>query len=144
MEAASKNAKDLCARITSATVNAVKQGNQSKSPKGKCFSCGANHLRQSCKYRDAECHKCHKKGHISRVCGMFDLHLLQISIVTEQIKGGRARILQKLIVLNSIHPRVPVLLQILPLTKILLLREHDKSRTQVILYSSSTPGPKAP
>lgn len=67
MEAASKNAKDLCAGITSATVNAVKQGNQSKSPKGKCFSCGANHLRQSCKYRDAECHKCHKKGHISRV-----------------------------------------------------------------------------
>ena len=71
MEAASKNAKDLCAGITCATVNAVKQGNQFKSPKGKCFSCGANHLRQSCKYRDAECHKCHKKGHISRVCGMF-------------------------------------------------------------------------
>ena len=45
MEAASKNAKDLCAGITSATVNAVKQGNQSKSSKGKCFSCGANHLR---------------------------------------------------------------------------------------------------
>ena len=56
MEAASKNAKDLCTGITSATVNAVKQGNQSKSSKGKCFSCGANHLRQSCKYHDAECH----------------------------------------------------------------------------------------
>ena len=35
MEAASKNAKDLCAGITSATVNTVKQGNQSKSSKRK-------------------------------------------------------------------------------------------------------------
>ena len=71
METATKNARELCSgvAVTSATVNAVKDDNTSL--KGKCFSCGANHLRHSCKFRDAECHQCHKKGHISRVCGMF-------------------------------------------------------------------------
>jgi len=46
MEAASKNAMGLGARIagTSATVNAMKQS--SSATQGKCFSCGANHLRQ--------------------------------------------------------------------------------------------------
>ena len=89
MEAASKNAKDLCAGIANATVNAVKQGNQSKSPKGKCFSCGANHLCQSCKYRDAECHKCHKKGHISRVCGMLSSTTNKHRDSTD--KGGKGK-----------------------------------------------------
>ena len=49
MEAASRNAKDLCAGITSATVNAVKQRNHNTSLKRKCFSCDTNHLHQSCK-----------------------------------------------------------------------------------------------
>lgn len=33
-----------------------------------CFGCGGNHLRKVCKFRTAECHKCHKKEHIARVC----------------------------------------------------------------------------
>ena len=35
---------------------------------GTCDSCGGAHSRQSCKFRQAECHQCHKKGHIKRVC----------------------------------------------------------------------------
>lgn len=33
-----------------------------------CASCGGTHKRESCKFRDAECHSCKKKGHISKVC----------------------------------------------------------------------------
>ena len=35
---------------------------------GHCFSCGGKHERKSCKFRDAECHHCHKTGHIKKVC----------------------------------------------------------------------------
>ena len=35
---------------------------------GQCDSCGGAHSRQSCKFRQAECHSCHRKGHIKRVC----------------------------------------------------------------------------
>ena len=35
---------------------------------GTCFSCGGNHLRTSCKFRAAICHKCKKIGHIAKVC----------------------------------------------------------------------------
>ena len=34
----------------------------------KCFSCGGGHVRASCKFREAVCHKCAKKGHIASVC----------------------------------------------------------------------------
>ena len=37
-------------------------------PSGTCDSCGGQHLRSKCKFRDAECRKCHKRGHIQRVC----------------------------------------------------------------------------
>ena len=35
---------------------------------GACLSCGGEHLRQSCKFRNAKCFKCQKIGHISKVC----------------------------------------------------------------------------
>ena len=41
----------------------------SKQPKfGSCLSCGGEHLRQTCKFRNSKCYKCHKLGHISKVC----------------------------------------------------------------------------
>uniref|UniRef100_A0A5S6QAX4 RNA-directed DNA polymerase n=1 Tax=Trichuris muris TaxID=70415 RepID=A0A5S6QAX4_TRIMR len=33
-----------------------------------CASCGGSHKRDDCKFRNAECHHCHKKGHIASVC----------------------------------------------------------------------------
>lgn len=34
----------------------------------KCYGCGGAHLRTNCKFRDATCNKCSKKGHIAKVC----------------------------------------------------------------------------
>ncbi len=33
-----------------------------------CYWCGANHLSNSCRFREAECRACGKVGHIARVC----------------------------------------------------------------------------
>ena len=33
-----------------------------------CASCGGNHLRSNCKFRNAKCHSCRKLGHIQKVC----------------------------------------------------------------------------
>ena len=33
-----------------------------------CLSCGGRNRRQNCKFRQAECHKCQKKGHLATVC----------------------------------------------------------------------------
>ena len=35
---------------------------------GNCLSCVGQHTRQTCKFRDAGCLKCHKRGHILRAC----------------------------------------------------------------------------
>ena len=45
------------------------KGNQrAPAASGGCESCGNNHSRADCKYRDATCHKCGRKGHIKPVC----------------------------------------------------------------------------
>ena len=33
-----------------------------------CASCGGEHPRSTCRFRNAECHKCGKLGHIAKVC----------------------------------------------------------------------------
>ena len=33
-----------------------------------CFRCGGKHEPKECRFKDSECHFCHKKGHISKVC----------------------------------------------------------------------------
>ena len=37
-------------------------------PPGGCFRCGANHVPAECRFMDAICHNCHKRGHIARKC----------------------------------------------------------------------------
>ena len=72
---------------TSATVNAVKQS--SSTTQGKCFSCGAIHFRQSCKFREVERYKCHKNGHISRVSGQFNRSYNVTDKLQDNPKGGK-------------------------------------------------------
>ena len=33
-----------------------------------CYRCGGNHRADICKFKQATCHKCNKKGHIAKVC----------------------------------------------------------------------------
>ena len=61
MEAAEKNAKSL-----KGTENAVNRVAPQRKP---CYRCGrSSHDQKDCKFRDAECHNCGKRGHIAPVC----------------------------------------------------------------------------
>uniref|UniRef100_A0A5S6Q373 RNA-directed DNA polymerase n=1 Tax=Trichuris muris TaxID=70415 RepID=A0A5S6Q373_TRIMR len=42
--------------------------NPSSTPRNPCASCGGSHSRQDCKFRNAVCNFCHKKGHIAKAC----------------------------------------------------------------------------
>jgi hypothetical protein len=45
-----------------------KSSNPKPSNDKKCYRCGANHSPNECKYKEATCHGCGKKGHIRPVC----------------------------------------------------------------------------
>jgi hypothetical protein len=75
METAVKNARDLTHQMANANINTGKpatlhrvdnqrQGNQPWSKS----ECEGKLDPQQCKFRDAECFLCHKKGHIARKC----------------------------------------------------------------------------
>lgn len=38
------------------------------SPKVTCYRCGGNHLAPNCRFIEAVCRECNKKGHLARVC----------------------------------------------------------------------------
>ena len=35
---------------------------------GACYTCGENHLRANCRFRNAKCHNCQNVGHIKKAC----------------------------------------------------------------------------
>lgn len=35
---------------------------------GSCAGCGGNHNRSACRFRNAECRHCGRKGHLAKVC----------------------------------------------------------------------------
>ena len=59
-EFADKSAKDLKS-ATPLVVNRVQH-------KQECYRCGDKHNAADCRFKNVECHKCGKKGHIARVC----------------------------------------------------------------------------
>ena len=59
--------------------NSKSKTTASPNATGKCFSCGASHFRQDCKFRNATCHGCGKIGHIKKVCRRS----LQVRVVEE-------------------------------------------------------------
>lgn len=53
-----------------AKVDSVARGPSRVS--GGCFACGAaGHFRSQCDHKNASCSKCHRRGHLSQVCGRY-------------------------------------------------------------------------
>ncbi|KXJ79267.1 hypothetical protein RP20_CCG001680 [Aedes albopictus] len=48
--------------------NKLKCSEKQFSEQSVCSGCGGNHTRNMCKFRDATCYNCERKGHISKVC----------------------------------------------------------------------------
>ena len=67
-EAAEKNAKDLQGHC-SESLHALKQDSPKQQPQRlTCYRCGGNHLAPECRFKNATCRQCGKRGHISKVC----------------------------------------------------------------------------
>ena len=77
METAAQNAQDIQASggLPQKAINKVtkhqsrwhfKQGSTGK--RDDCYRCGGNHNAYECKFKDAKCHFCKKKGHIAKKC----------------------------------------------------------------------------
>ena len=78
IESADKNAKDQRQPPMTA-VNAVTskrgppRGTRARADTGKsmeipCYRCGGTHSPRDCRFKDAVCHSCKKRGHLARVC----------------------------------------------------------------------------
>lgn len=46
----------------------LKRTGQSRSALRACYRCGGQHLREDCRFKEAHCHNCRRKGHIAKVC----------------------------------------------------------------------------
>ena len=74
LESASNNLLDLSGKTESSSVNLVHAQRKSRRARGgarenaKCYRCGGKHLAATCKFIDALCFNCDKKGHIAKVC----------------------------------------------------------------------------
>ena len=64
-EVAEQNAKDLQkSHAPVAPVHTV-QKQQSRQDGRNYYRCGGKHAADSCRFKDMECHYCHKKGHLT-------------------------------------------------------------------------------
>ena len=84
IESADKNAKDLQGQQhpPMTAVNAVTskrgppRGTRSRADTGKsmeisCYRCGGRHAPRDCRFKDAVCHSCRKRGHLARGLNTF-------------------------------------------------------------------------
>ena len=70
MEAAEKNTQ-LLRGIDAQPIQLVRRQKTDSSrgtPAATCYRCGGSHNSSDCRFRDAVCHYCKKRGHIVRVC----------------------------------------------------------------------------
>jgi len=90
MEVASRNAQELQHSADMKTagqdVNRLRaEVGQQERKAGigapECYRCGGKHEASECKFRDAECHKCKKRGHIARKC--------QSRVTVKPVPGSR-------------------------------------------------------
>ena len=66
-ELAEKNARSLRS-IPTDQVNLLPRSPQPQDQQRDCYHCGGNHKPMDCKFKDAVCHFCKKRGHIARAC----------------------------------------------------------------------------
>ena len=65
-EVAEQNAKDL--HKSHATTVHTMPRQSSKPDVRNCYRCGGKHAAATCRFKDTECHYCHKQGHLAKVC----------------------------------------------------------------------------
>ena len=72
LEAAELEVKDMYGQKPVHQIRRNQSASRSQPPAAApqltCYRCGGNHKANKCSFKDAECHFCHKKGHISTVC----------------------------------------------------------------------------
>ena len=64
MEAAEKDSKQLKGDAGESTPQSGELVHYSENPMKPCRHCGRKHPESECKFRNAECHRCGKPGHI--------------------------------------------------------------------------------
>ena len=71
-EVAERNTKELQAGKKAAPVLTLRKseslGQRQSTPLPMCYRCGGKHRSAECRFKDADCNHCGKKGHIARVC----------------------------------------------------------------------------
>lgn len=92
METAAKNAQDIQAsgsgpvKVINKISRHQPKGQQFQGYSGKrdeCYRCGGNHKAHECRFREAKCHHCKKKGHIAKKC-----RSKQVSDTKHSVKTG--------------------------------------------------------
>src|SRR4029434_233166 len=71
MEMATNNAKDIQSGqigSPSQAVQHVKREAVKPARRVECFRCGGAHYANDCKFQEAVCHACNKKGHLAKKC----------------------------------------------------------------------------
>ena len=66
-EIAEQNARDI-QKLPSAEPQPLHDIGKVSLPARSCYRCGGAHSADKCRFKDSECHHCHKKGHIAKVC----------------------------------------------------------------------------
>lgn len=68
IEAADKNSRELKGSENVTLQDSLNFAGAKKTNVKACYRCGRRHDAKTCKFREAECHKCGKTGHIAPVC----------------------------------------------------------------------------